>query len=323
MTKFSSAPVAKYPDTERSPDSLAPSIGGVGGAIVRVTDLESDKGDTMQAIDMRGQTVNEVKIRLAEMAGDDLVMRGSNGALELIEEFDPAQSNLAGKKQSVYATDDPETALFNAILNKHGSRAVALRMLDGGYGASSNMVIKIPGKSNKFAVPEHMAEAIQEAYAAGAGSKEWDSLFGDGVVYLMSKDKFSQDSPLLDGSPEETDHEWNSQQKVVSEFAVTVSPELIKDVLRFDGDNANVEIIPVDEADVLDGFKRDMEAVIPEGKLEFSADELMAMAQGSKERMEFAKLLKQRIGPGSLPKEEFAKKAAEFYEERVKELSKA
>lgn len=281
-------------------------------------DLESNEADkTMQAIDMRGQTVDEVKVRLTEMAGENLVMRGSNGAVELIEEFDPARSNLAGKKQSVYATDDPETALFNALLNKHGSRAVALRMLDGGFGASSNMVINSSSRK-KFAVPENMARAIKEAYTAGPDSPEWHSLFGEGVVYIMSKDKFSQDSPLLDGRHQDTDHEWNSQQKVASEFAVTVSPELIMDVLRFDGEDANVEIIPVDEAEVLSGFRRDMDAVIPGGRSEFSVEELVAMAQGSEERLEFAKALKQRIGSGSLPREEFVELAAKLYEERVK-----
>ena len=312
MTKVDFAPrLEEHEDLESSVDA-------VGGAIVRVVDLELNEADkTMQAIDMRGQTVDEVKVRLAEMAGEDLVMRGSNGAVELIEEFDPARSNLAGKKQSVYATDDPETALFNALLNKHGSRAVALRMLDGKLGASSNMVVKTPGKS-KFAVPEHMAEAIQSAYVAGPGSEEWASLFGDGVVYLMSKDNFSQDSPLLDGRHQDTAHEWNSQQKVASEFAVTVSPELIMDVLRFDGEDANVEIIPVDETEVLSGFRRDMDTVIPEGRVEFSVEELIAMAQGSEERLEFAEALKQRVGSGSLPREEFVELAAKLYEERVK-----
>ncbi len=312
MTKVDFAPRLE------EPKDLESSVDVVGGAIVRVVDLEShEREKTMQAIDMRGQTVDEIKVRLTEMAGDDLIMRGSNGAIELIEEFDPARSNLAGKKQSVYATDDPETALFNALLNKHGSRAVALRTLDGGFGASSNMVVKTPGKS-KFAVPEHMAEAIQGAYVAGPGSKEWVSLFGDGVVYLMSKDKFSQESPLLDGSHENTDHEWNSQQRVASEFAVTVSPELIMDVLRFDGEDANVEIIPVDEAGVLSGFRRDMDAVIPEGRSEFSVEELVAMAQGSEERLEFAEALKLRVGSGSLRREEFVEMAARLYEERVK-----
>ncbi len=312
MTKVDFAPRLE------EPDDLGTTIDGVGGAIVRVVDLESHgKEKTMQAIDMRGQTVDEVKIRLAEMAGDDLVMRGSNGAIELIEEFDPARSNLAGKKQSVYATDDPETALFNALLNKHGSRAVALRMLDGAQGASSRMVIHSSEKK-KFVIPENMARAIQEAYVAGPGSSEWSSLFGDGVVYLMPKDKFSQESPLLDGSPEETDHEWNTQQKVASEFAVTVSPELIMDVLRFDGEDANVEIIPVNETEVLEGFKHDMNSTIPEGKKEFSTDELMAIAQGSEERLAFAEALRQRIGSGALPREQFVELATKLYEERVR-----
>ncbi|MDQ5913632.1 MAG: hypothetical protein QG623_251, partial [Patescibacteria group bacterium] len=70
MTKVDFAPrLEEHEDLESSVDA-------VGGAIVRVVDLESHEAEkTMQAIDMRGQTVDEVKVRLAEMAGEDLVMR--------------------------------------------------------------------------------------------------------------------------------------------------------------------------------------------------------------------------------------------------------
>lgn len=344
MTKFNSAssPASFADDTEvvGAAAEVAPSLAminanveKVGGVAVdlatAVVDPPVEQNGTMkkiEIIDMRGLEAKVVEARLEELAGDRFVMHGSNGVGEtggIIEKFDPSKSELVGKKPSVYATIDPEVAVVNAALNKHGPVGIALRMLDGGVGASSNMVIgSLDGVDRKkFRVPENMAKAMKKAYVAGPESPEWASLFSDGEVYLMPKAEFSQDSVMLDGSKYPTDHEWNSQQRVAPSSVVQVSAELIKDVLRFDGDDANVEIIPVDEATVLDAFKQDMEGLIPRDKVDFSVAELMKMSEGSKERMDFAHALEGVIGSGSVARADFAEAASRLYFERARALA--
>lgn len=320
MTKFSSAPVVD--DQEVNDASLEDKVSRLGGSAVGSVELAGVP--RVEVRDMRDKNLNEVETKINELlSNDDAVVTGSGVDEDgVIEEFDPYRSSLDGKKPSIYATDDPETAIFNAILDKRSPVAIALRVLDGGEGASSRMHVKEVG-SPKFQIPQHMAEAIQTAIKLGPDGEEWKNLFRDGAVYVLPKGKFSQDSPMIDGAEYPTDHEWNSQEVVTPGLAVLVSAELVGEVLRFDGEDANVEIIPVDEAEVLSGFRRDMDAVIPEGKAEFSVDELMAMANGSEERLEFAEALKQKVGSASLPREQFVEMAADLYEERVKEQAKA
>lgn len=327
MTKFSSAPASDDPEqkerTELNPETQASRV---GATVLGISKLETIAPKTVEVLDMQKASIEEVEAKLnEELASGEIVLHGSGGGeTKIIEEFDPARSNLANKRPSIYATDDPEVAIFNAVLDKLSPRVVAIRMLDGGSGASSGMNIREDGRM-KFEIPKNIADAIRRALELGEESKEWKSLFRDGVVYALPKDKFSQNSARADGVKDSTDHEWNTQQKVRPEFAVTISAELIKDVLRFDGENANVEIIPVDAAEVQAGFKRGMEATIPDDLEEFSADELIEIATGSggsDERLEFARLLKEKIGSGKRPRNEFVELAANFYEERIKEQAK-
>lgn len=294
-----------------------------GATLVRSTELATtaEVTQSVETSDMRGLSAEEVTRNLGEMLGEEHVAHGSIGTTEVIDEFDPARSKLSGKEPSVYATDDPEVAILNAVLDKHGSRAAAIRQLDGGEGASSQMVIHSPG-SRKFVIPENMARAIQVAMDLGPESPEWQSLFGEGTVYLFPKGEFSQDSPRLDGSPQTTDHEWNSQDKVRPNGAVLVSPDLIKDILRFDGEDANVEILPVDEVAVAGRLGQGIAEMIPM-TTDVAADDLIALAGDSRDRLDFIGVLRQRTASQRIPREEFVKLATEVYREALLEKAKA
>jgi len=322
MTKFSSAPVID--DAERDGEvPVGTKVGLAGSVVVGAVDQERN-APKIEVVDMSGASVEEVETKLNEvLAGGSAVLHGSGESENgVIEEFDPLRSNLAGKKSSIYATDDPETAIFNAVLDKRSPVATALRILDGGEGASSKMNIRKDGVM-KFQIPEHMANAIQEALSLGPESPQWKALFRDGVVYVLPKDKFSQDSPRIDGVEESTDHEWNSQEKVVPDGVIQVSSKLITDVLRFNGEDANVEIVTVDDEVVVSQFAGGMMAAIPEGSTEFGADDLLSLAGGSEERLRFAELVREKLGSDKLPVDEFVGQAAEIYREMILERAKA
>ena len=319
MTKFDTAPTV---DVYKAP--LVARVGVAGAVAVGIGAEYGEEAKMIEIVDMRGLSKTEVEARLDDrLEGGDVVLSGSGGAESgIIEEFDPSVSNLGGKKPSVYATDDPEVAMFNAVLDKRSSVAVALRILDGGEGASSQMVIR-DGERPKFQIPQHMAEAIKNAIELGPESPEWQSLFREGVVYSLPKDKFSQESPMEDGGDYPTDHEWNSQDKVVPEAATLVSPAIITEILRFDGEDANVEIVPMDDSLVLDQFAEGMSVAIPGNVEQFGPADLLEMAGDSEERVAFAKRVEGELGSVRLPKDEFIRRAAKIYRDTILEQAKA
>jgi hypothetical protein len=318
MTKFN---VSSATDVNVAP--LERRVGVAGAVAVGLDVEQGEEAKKVEIIDMRGASKSEVEARLDDrLKVGDVVLTGSEGGEDgIIEEFDPSMSNLRGKKPSIYATDDPEVAMFNAILDKRSPVATALRILDGGEGASSQMVIR-DGESPKFQIPQHMAEAIKNAIELGPESTEWQSLFRDGVVYALPKDKFSRESPMQGGEEYPTDHEWNSQDKVVPEAAVLVSSGIISEILRFDGEDANVEIVPKDDSLVLDQFAEGMSIAIPDGVEQFGVTDLLGMAGDSNERVIFARRVEAELGSEKLPKDEFIRRAAKIYRDMILERAK-
>lgn len=310
MTKFSSAPILD--DHEVGGASVEARVSGVGATAVGA--LEVGGASAVGVHDMRDKEIAEVEAELnGLLSGGDTVLTGSVGIEGgLIEEFDPARSELGSKKPSVYATDDPETAIFNAVVDKHSDLALVIRRMDGGEGASSGMLIRQDG-AIKFGVPEMMAKAIRRAIELGPDSEQWKALFRDGAVYALPKDKFTQDSARTDGVEEPTDHEWNSQEAVEPGRAVAVSASLIKDVLRFDGEDANAQVVFGGKDRFLAAAKEQFEEAMASRVSELGSEDLVAISGESGERREFAEFVGERMGRGKLPKEEFLGLVTKLY----------
>ncbi len=174
-----------------------------------------------------------------------------------------------------------------------------------------------------FVIPAHQAETIKTALAAGAESDIYQQLFSNGVVYMLPRASFTQESPQTstdpDRGPETTDHEWNSQERVKPELLCLVSPDLLDKLLVFSGDDQNVEVI--DEATMR---RRDIELragefadILPPGdELDASALDHLAIDQNDPDAARKIKFLNyaqvQLAEAGRLSRAEFSRRLAEL-----------
>ncbi len=220
-------------------------------SIAHTVDPSDRQQEQPETYDLRGESLDEVRDRLADLAAQyNAVMHGASLSIGQIDEFDPSRSTIGGKLPSIYATDHPDAAIFNAIYDKHSKPARGLREEDFGEGASSNMHMRRGIGHAAFVLPQAQAEAIKRAQLAiTAGEKP--ELVGEGLVYLLPKEKFTQDSPetahAVSGAADYSDHEWNSQARVRPLAVVAVSTDLLVDLLVFDGPAQNVYIFTREE----------------------------------------------------------------------------
>jgi hypothetical protein len=279
-------------------------------------------------VDLRERSYGEVCEGLTRIAeAGNYVMHGSSLARGELDELDPTISTIGGKKPSIYASDDPRAAIFNAVYNKHGEWAKQLRSVDYGHGASSTMHMKRGRGYPSFVIPEAQAEALREAIKEGASSELYQGLLGDGVVYMAPKSYFSQESPKIESDSssglETTDHEWNTQVAVRPEVMCYVSPEIIVELLKFDGPDQNVEIMSSDSmrAENIKQISQQFEAVLPEGvTLDASALDSIVKGGGEKvdEKAKFIEFAKDKVG--EMPRDEFAHRLAELYDDYKKAI---
>lgn len=139
---------------------------------------------------------------------ENLLMHGSPAEQNVLE---PRQANdihrESGNRLAVYATDNPERAVFHAVLNIEYLKTKFDSFISG-YSSHDNEPLE-------FKVTENIMGLIEE----GDGN-----VFCDGYIYLLERDSFE--------SSEDDDSEYHSKEAPTPLACLVVSRDLGADIKK-------------------------------------------------------------------------------------------